>query len=299
MAKKNIKYSFNYIENCNMCGSTYEKHKMLGKRLNKSQGKNPKNKSGITTTIVKYLNCGLIYSNTLPIPFDLQDYFGIPSENYRNPEYFLVNENDFKEPIEKAKGLIDFKKEIKSLCVGAGIGKSIITFSKAGFEAHGFEASEPFYQRANTYMSVNLDKIKLGMIETVSYPENCFDLITFNAVLEHFYDPSDSIQKALKWLKPNGIIKKDVTSYVWLISKFMEYYYKIKRTDYVSNLSPMHEPFLLYEFGLKSFEKHGKLNCYEVVDFPYNVCETFRPKFADIFLKPYKKSTNSGMDLNV
>ena len=65
-----------------MCGQRTEGHKILGKRLNKSQGKNPRNKIGITITVSKCNQCGLIYSNPQPIPFDLQDHYGIALQNY-------------------------------------------------------------------------------------------------------------------------------------------------------------------------------------------------------------------------
>jgi ubiquinone/menaquinone biosynthesis C-methylase UbiE len=282
-----------------MCGSETKHHQVLGKRLNGSQGRNPKNKIGITTTICRCNECGLIYSNPIPIPNDLQDHYGMPPESYWKPEYFVVNENDFKGVIDKAKALVDYKPGMRSLDVGAGIGKAVIAYENAGFDAYGFEASEPFYERAISKMGVNPEKIQLGMVETVDYPENSFDVITMKAVLEHFYDPSDSIQKALKWLKPNGVLKIDVPSSDWLISKLMNFYYKLRRTDYVANLSPMHEPYHLYEFGLKSFQEHGKLNGYEVIEYNYNVCETFMPKFMDKILKPYMRRTNTGMDLNV
>ena len=41
-------YLFKNIDFCNMCGADKSKFKILGKRLNQSQGKTPKNKIGIT-----------------------------------------------------------------------------------------------------------------------------------------------------------------------------------------------------------------------------------------------------------
>ena len=38
-------YSFVDIKNCKMCGSDISKHKVLGMRLNQSQGENPKENS--------------------------------------------------------------------------------------------------------------------------------------------------------------------------------------------------------------------------------------------------------------
>jgi ubiquinone/menaquinone biosynthesis C-methylase UbiE len=282
-----------------MCGATTDTHKILGKRLNASQGKNPKSKIGITTTIVKCTTCGLIYANPQPVPFDIQDHYGIPPENYWVEEYFAVNDNYFRGEIERLKTLLDFKDGMKSLDIGAGLGKQMIALSKIGFETYGFEPSKQFYERAISRMGINPDSLQLGMIETVAYPTNHFDFISFGAVLEHLYDPSASILKALQWLKPNGIIHIEVPSADWLISKILNLFYKIRQTDYVSNLSPMHEPYHLYEFGLQSFQEHAKKYGYELALYEYYVCQTYMPKIADNFLKPYMQRTNTGMQLCV
>lgn len=294
---KQKRYYFNYIDNCNMCGSKTDKHKILGKRLNCSQGKSPKNKIGITTTIVKCTNCGLIYSNPQPVPFDIQDHYGVPPESYWKENYFTVTDNYFQGEIERLKTLYDFKNGMKSLVIGAGLGKQMIALSKAGFDTYGFEPSKQFHERAISKMGISPDKLKLGMIEEVEYSENQFDFISFSAVLEHLYDPSDSILKALYWLKPNGIIHIEVPSSDWLIGKIINLYYKLKRTDYVGNLSPMHVPFHLYEFSLKSFEEHARQHGYELAFHEYYVCQTFMPKIADYILKPYMRWTNTGMQL--
>lgn len=282
-----------------MCGSDSHKAKILGKRLNRSQGKDPKNKTGITTTVVKCNNCGLIYSNPQPVPFDLQDHYGVPPEDYWKPNYFTIDENYFKGEIERLKKLIDFKPGMRSLDIGAGLGKAMIALEKTGFDVYGFEPSQQFYERAISKMNIDPKKLQLGMIENVNYPDSYFDFISFGAVLEHLYDPSASIQKALKWLKPNGIIHIEIPSSGWLINKLVNAFYKIKRSDYVANISPMHDPYHLYEFGLKSFKEHAKKNGYEIALYEYYVCQTYMPKIADFFLKPYMKQTNTGMQLCV
>ncbi len=45
------KYSFEEITICEMCGDHTINHKILGQRLNQSQGLNPKKKSGISVSI--------------------------------------------------------------------------------------------------------------------------------------------------------------------------------------------------------------------------------------------------------
>ncbi len=296
---KQKRYYFNYIDSCNMCGSKTDTHKILGKRLNASQGKSPNNKIGITTTIVKCTNCGLIYSNPQPVPFDIQDHYGVPPESYWKENYFTISNSYFQGEIERLKKLIDFKDGMKSLDIGAGLGKQMNALTKAGFNAYGFEPSKQFHERAISKMAIDPDKLKLGMIEEVEYAENYFDFISFGAVLEHLYNPSDSILKAMKWLKPNGIIHIEVPSSNWLIGKIINLFYKLKGIGYVGNLSPMHEPFHLYEFELKSFEEHAKRHNYELAFHEYYVCQTFMPKIADYILKPYMSWTNTGMQLCV
>jgi len=292
-----MKYAFKYIENCNMCGSKSKKHTILGKRLNISQGRNPEKKVGITVTICKCNRCGLVYSNPQPVPSSLQDHYGSPPEDYWSSEYFEINENYFSAEIARLKKLMDFKPGMKSLDIGAGLGKQMIVLSKIGFDAYGIEPSEPFYSRAISQMKINPEKLKLGMIEQVDYPENNFDFISFGAVLEHLYDPSSSIRKAMVWLKPQGIIHIEVPSSNWLIGKLINLFYKVKLSDYVGNLSPMHKPFHLYEFSIKSFEMSNI--DYEIAFHEYYVCRTYMPKSIDLILKPFMKKTNSGMQLCV
>ena len=300
--QERLRYYFQYLHECNMCGSDIKHHKVLGKRLNTSQGTNPRNKIGIAVTIVKCTNCGLIYSNPMPIPFDLEDHYGVPPNEYWEKEYFHIPDNYFKHEIEVLKTLIDFKAGMKSLDIGAGIGKQMIVLHKLGFDVYGLEPSKQFHKMGTHILSktgIPPNRLKLGRIEDVEYKEDFFDFISFAAVLEHLYDPSGAILKALKWLKPGGIIHIEVPSSNWLIAKLANMYYRIIGTDYVANLSPMHKPYHLYEFGLKSFKEHAKRHGYEIAFYEYYVARTFMPKFVDYFIRPIMKWTNTGMQLCV
>lgn len=293
-----MNYTFNFIERCNMCGSDYRTHKILGRRLNKSQGKNPSRKIGVTVTVCKCNECGLIYANPQPIPNNIQDHYGAAPESYWEPEYFLVNDNYFENEIQKLKELISFKEGMKSLDIGAGLGKQMIALSKAGFDAYGIEPSDTFYKRAIDQMKINPDKLKKGMVEAVDYPDNYFDFISLGVVLEHLYNPSEILEFVLRWLKPGGIIHIEVPSSNWLINKLINLYYKLTCKDYVGNLSPMHMPYHLYEFSLNSFRMNSR-NKYQIVFYDYYVCQTFLPSFMDFFIKPIMKKTNTGMQLCV
>jgi ubiquinone/menaquinone biosynthesis C-methylase UbiE len=295
-----LRYNFLNIENCNMCGSEATTHKILGQRLNTSQGWRPKNKKGISVTVMRCTNCGLIYSNPLPIPVDIQDHYGVPPEEYWIPDYFKHNENYFSHELETLKKLLPVTPGMKALDIGAGLGKTMISLEKAGFEAYGLEPSTPFYEKAVSVMKIDPDRLKLGMLADIDYPENTFSFITFSSVLEHVYDPAASLQKALKWLKPGGLIHIEVPSAKWLPARFYNIYYKLRGTSYVTNISPMHSPYHLYEFALKSFEEYSKkADCEIAFHEFFEGAIYFLPKFFHPLLHWYMKRTRTGMELIV
>lgn len=282
-----------------MCESPSTNFKILGRRLNGSQGFNPKNKIGISTTVVKCCNCSLIFSTPIPIPIDINSHYGVPPENYWKDEYFNIDPNWYNAEILMAKKLLKFKNNVKALDIGAGIGKSMIVLEQAGFDTYGIEPSSPFYQRAIDIMKISPDKLKLCSLEEADFPTNHFDFITFGAVLEHLYHPSESLKKALQWLRPGGVIHAEIPSSSWLTNKIINLIYKIRGLDYVANISPMHTPYHLYEFNLNSFLLNAKLNGYEVVHHQYFVCETYLPSFFNFIVKPIMRKTNTGMQLSV
>jgi ubiquinone/menaquinone biosynthesis C-methylase UbiE len=282
-----------------MCDSKTSSHKLLGRRLNQSQGFFPSKKRGISTTIFKCTVCGLIYANPLPIPLDLQDHYGVPPEEYWKKEYFILDENYFREGIESFKRLQAFQPGMKALDIGAGLGKQMKALEKAGFEVYGFEASRPFYERAISQMNISPEKLKYGMLEEMEYPSEFFDFISFGAVLEHLYDPSRSIMRALNWLKPSGLIHIEVPSSRWLINNMINKVYSLTLKDYVGNISPMHEPYHLYEFSLESFKLNGEKNNYSIAHHEYYVCDTYLPSFLDRIASEIMKRTETGMQLTV
>lgn len=294
------RYYFYPVQHCNMCGDASDRHPILGQRLNRSQGFRPRTKTGITTTIQKCSRCGLIYANPQPVPFDLQDHYGVPPEDYWKPEYFQYDAHYFSQELATLRQLMTIQPGMKAMDIGAGLGKCMLSLAGAGFDAYGFEGSESFHQRALERMKIDPSKLKQGTMENVSYEPETFDFITFGAVLEHLYDPAQSIAKAVTWLKPGGIMHIEVPSSRYLISRLINTYYKLIATNYVTNLSPMHEPYHLFEFGLRSFEEHAQKTGYTIVLRKYYVCSMAPfPRFLHPLLSYVMEKTGTGMQLAV
>jgi len=102
------------------------------------------------------------------------------------------------------------------LDIGAGIGKCMVAMFNAGFDVYGMEPSIPFYEKSLQHMKIDQNKLQNCALEDYQCDDEYFDFITFGAVLEHLYHPSDSINRALKWLKPGGFIQIEVPSSAWL-----------------------------------------------------------------------------------
>ena len=301
-----MQYTFETVEKCNMCGASAVQARVLGKRLNQSQGKRPTRKVGVSTTIVKCRVCDLIYSNPLPVPASIDQHYGTPPESYWKAAYFEVNPAYFQEQIDtffRLHRASKEKSEENSLCaldIGAGIGKAMIALQGRGFQTQGFEPSEPFYQRALDKMKISPESLQLTSLEEAVYEDNSFDFITFGAVLEHLYDPSAALIKTMQWLRPGGLIQVEVPSSAWLTNKIYNFIYRLQGLDYVGNLSPMHPPFHLYEFGFKSFQHHARQHHYELAFHKIMVTSTtFLPGVLNPIVKPLMKKTNTGMQLEV
>jgi SAM-dependent methyltransferase len=137
-------------------------------------------------------------------------------------------------------------------------------------------------------------------VEETTYPDNHFDFITMGAVVEHFYHPADVISKAAQWLKPGGVIFIEVPSADHLIPKLINFYYKLRGTNYVTHLSPMHAPFHLYEYTLDSFQQYCNRVGLTLDRHYYEVCEILAgPSFVKPLLRKYMEKTKTGMQLTV
>ncbi|HNE81311.1 MAG TPA: hypothetical protein PKX39_12080, partial [Flavobacteriales bacterium] len=66
-------YTFKPIERCSMCGDPTDRHIVLGRRLNKKQGRNPRKERGVGTTIMRCRSCGLVYCDPQPVPMSIDD----------------------------------------------------------------------------------------------------------------------------------------------------------------------------------------------------------------------------------
>lgn len=283
-----------------MCGSPRRNHRVVGIRLNCRQGANPRQVSGVGVTVKRCRSCDLIFADPQPIPDSIEDHYGVPPEEYWAAIDLGYVPRYFRSLVRTAQDLIGFKEGMSALDIGAGLGKFMTTLQSAGFQAYGLEPSCVFRDWAVTKMQIDPSRLRLCALEEAEYDSESFDFIAFGAVLEHLYSPSEAIERALRWLRPGGVIQAEVPSSDYLMSKLVNIFFRLRGTNYVTNISPMHPPFHLFEFGLRSFTKHGKRSGYEVAKYHFDVGSIYHvPSLLHPPLRWWMSRRNTGMQLTV
>ncbi len=292
-------YKFIELSSCNMCGCSLKEAKFIGHRLNRSQGLNPRGKKGIAITVWRCKSCGLVYSNPMPVPESLQDHYsGITGSEYTLSD--IWSEGIFKRQLITANRLLKSSNQIKALDIGSGHGHCLKSLVQAGYDAYGIEGSEVFYKETIKIHPELSDRITCIELENAFYEDNTFDFITFGAVLEHLYDPRESLEKALNWLKPGGIIHLEVPNANWLISILVDKFYQLSGTTFTTRVSPMHSPFHIYEFTLKSLIECGEQIGFKIKEFKYfDDYVPYFPVLLQKIIKKLMKKTSSCLQLEV
>jgi SAM-dependent methyltransferase len=282
-----------------MCGADSRHFRVMGMRLNHSQGRKPRHASGIAVSVKKCNICELVFADPQPIPESFEAHYGAPEE-YWTDEQFKDEPDYFAHEIATAKRLLGFREGMRALDVGAGLGKAMRALASAGFDTYGLEPSAEFRKAAIVHGGTSEDRLELAGVEDADYSTNHFDFITFGAVLEHLQSPARSLERALTWLKPGGVIQAEVPSSRWLISRLVNAYYRLCGTRLVTNISPMHVPFHLFEFSPRSFELHGRRAGYELAEQRFMVCSIPHvPGLLHAPLRWWMERTGTGMQLEV
>jgi hypothetical protein len=294
-------YNFLPVEVCNMCGADVQDAKVLGRRLNRSQGLRPKKRAGIATTVVRCRACGLVFANPQPVPVDFGQHYGVAPEEYWKDEYFDEDPTYFDHQIDSFFRLwqqTDTRQPV-ALDVGAGLGKAMKSLTRRGLDAYGLEPSKAFADAAVERAKLPAERLTCASVEEAEYPAGKFDFVTFGAVLEHLYEPAAAIERTSKWCAPGGLIHLEVPSSRWLVNRLVNLAYRVQGLDYCANISPMHVPYHLYEFTLESFNRHGARAGYDVVDVTRYVGPTYLPRYVSGITERLMTATGTGMQLEV
>lgn len=126
------------------------------------------------------------------------------------------------------------------LDVGCGSGVSLLEAKALGATAFGIEA-DPNVKIIATALGLN---IHFGSLQDRPFPEQRFDLIVMNQVIEHLPDPDQALQTLSERLRPEGRM-------ILVFPNIASLWRRLSGSRWIN----WHIPYHLHHFDRKSFER--------------------------------------------
>jgi 2-polyprenyl-3-methyl-5-hydroxy-6-metoxy-1,4-benzoquinol methylase len=127
-------------------------------------------------------------------------------KNVGEDEYYISSKEDrivtFERDYQKLESVIGPAHGRKMLDVGCGYGLFLGVCKNHGWEAYGCELSEVQWRKAKEHY----DRVYNKEVRDCGFPENFFDLVTMNEVIEHVPSPKTLLKEAYHVIKPGGHI---------------------------------------------------------------------------------------------
>lgn len=212
---------------------------------------------GVRCAIWRCQRCALIFPDPMPVPLR-----GLDQHYAMAPEVFFQKHD----PASKEQGSASILRSAEKLSggkgrlldIGAGRGEQLRAALQDGWSAIGIETSSAFAEYASSFSGA---EIRREALERCNFPSGEFDVVILAAVLEHLYDPDQTIKEIARILRPGGALYVDVPNEDGLYFRAGNLYQKLRRRDWVVNLSPTFSPFHLFGFTGRSLRallnKHG------------------------------------------
>lgn len=193
----------------------------------------------------------------MPVPArGLDQHYEMPPD-----DYFVNHDIDAKAHIasqllRRARELIGSTGSL--LDVGTGRGELLLTARQQGWSVVGLEPSTVFAEYAARYSGAD---VRRETIEHCDFPEGSFDVVILAGVLEHLYNPNETVEEISKVLRPGGVLFVDVPNEEGLYFRVGNLYQKLRMRSWVVNIAPTFSPFHTFGFGPGSLRallaKHG------------------------------------------
>jgi len=164
--------------------------------------------------VVHCRRCGMVYVNPRPTATDIHRFY--------TDDFYNISSTPEQTILEKCKVLQAKYDKIKGmkpgtlLDIGCSKGEFMFMMKNKGWTVKGLEFS---LKPPNLF---NLD-IHYGDLVTAPFEKESFDLITLWAVLEHVYDPKETLASINRLIKPGGSLVMLVTNFNSIPARFMRH----------------------------------------------------------------------------
>jgi ubiquinone/menaquinone biosynthesis C-methylase UbiE len=168
------------------------------------------------------------------------------------------------------------QKIIDFLDVGCGEGYVLVEASERGWKAHGIDVSD------NRIVSAKGQDIlfSLGDIFGAQFPDNHFDCIYMDSVLEHVLNPIAYLKELNRIIKESGVVYIGVPNEDCLFNDIKKLLYIIfAKANMSSRIKPFVSPYHVTGFNRRSItfasmKTNLKLYIIEILVVPMNCCNS-------------------------
>ena len=129
--------------------------------------------------------------------------------------------------------------------LGCGRGELLRGAANRGWSVRGVEMTEAFARIAIEEQGVEVER---AAIESAQSLGASYDIVLLAAILEHLYDPAETLKRVRGALRPGGLVFIDVPNECSLMSRAGNAYMRLRAKDWAINLSPTFAPFHVVGF---------------------------------------------------
>jgi SAM-dependent methyltransferase len=212
---------------------------------------------GRSALVVRCRRCCLVYTRPLLVPE------GNPYEEYSGEEYFQGK--DPASRIQNGARLAAVTERFvgrkgRLLELGCGRGELLEGARRQGWEVAGVDMTPAF---ATTRPDL---RVEVSPVAAASLLEENYEAIWLAAILEHLYDPGETLARVYRALVPNGIVFIDVPNECSLWTRVGNAYMRLRGRDWAINLSPTFPPFHVVGFCPRSLRRLLERTDFETLD---------------------------------
>lgn len=231
---------------CPLCGD--ERFDVLGVRGNREHtGADPSATPHLWTHVVRCARCDFVYANP-PLP----EAQALEAAHYASAESYEASD-------EAGRTRAMFRDRIALIArhaprgrlfdVGTGKGEFLAEAASAGYQVSGTEPSAGLAAFASERTGA---LVHHGLLSDAPVADGSFDVITLNHVLEHVARPLDLLADVRRKLAPSGVAFVEVPNSDAHLALLADVYFRLRRRDWSSRLSPVHPPFHSYGYTARS-----------------------------------------------
>lgn len=211
-------------------------------RLGARGGRAHRGGRGVETQIVRCTQCHGVYQRPTLFP-EFNPYAECSPE-----EYFQLH--DSKRKILNGQLLASFAESMlgqpgRMLELGCGRGELLRGAADRGWKVRGIEMTETYARIAREVHGI---EVECARVEEARMLSEYHDVVLLAAILEHLYEPAQTLTRVRETLRPGGLIFIDVPNECSLTSRIGNAYMRLRGTRWAVNLSPTFPPYHVVGF---------------------------------------------------